>query len=113
VGPTGIGVLALYLLDGSQRPEAAEGAKWLSAHPVGDDTPFRYYAMYYVTQAANQAGGAAWPAVSKPAVDRLLALQGKDGAWPKSPQEPDGPYSTAMAVLTLSVPYRLLPAYQR
>ena len=35
------------------------------------------------------------------------------GSWPKSAQEPDGPYSTAMAVLTLSVPQRLLPAYQR
>ena len=112
-GPTGIGVLSLYLLDGAQRPEAAEGAKWLAAHPVNDGTPFRYYAMYYVTQAAHQAGGATWPAVSKPTFDRLLALQGPDGAWPKSPQEPEGAYSTAMAVLTLAVPQRLLPAYQR
>lgn len=113
VGPTGIGVLSLYLLDGADRPEAAEGAKWLVSHPVNDGTPFRYYAMYYSTQAAHQAGGETWPAVSKQVTDKLLSLQGKDGAWPKSPQEPDGPYSTAMAVLTLSVPYRLLPAYQR
>jgi hypothetical protein len=113
VGPTGIGVLTLYLLDGSQRPEVAEGAKWLTAHPVGDDTPFRYYSIYYVTQAANHAGGASWVSVSRPVLERLVALQGKDGAWPKSPQEPEGPYSTAMALLTLSVPYRLLPAYQQ
>ena len=113
VGPTGIGVLSLYLLDGAGRPEAAEGAKWLADHPVNDGTPFRYYAMYYATQAAHQAGGAAWPAVSKAVNDKLLPLQDKDGAWPKSAQEPEGPYSTAMAVLTLSVPYRLLPAYQR
>ena len=113
VGPTGIGVLSLYLLDGAERPEAAEGAKWLVSHPVNDDTPFRYYAMYYAMQAAHQAGGETWPAVSKQVTGKLLPLQGKDGAWPKSPQEPDGLYSTAMAVLTLSVPYRLLPAYQR
>jgi hypothetical protein len=113
VGPTGIGVLSLYLLDGSERPEAAEGAKWLAAHPVNDGTPFRYYAMYYATQAAHQAGGATWAAVSKAVNDQLLASQGKDGAWPKSAQEPEGPYSTTMALLTLSVPYRLLPAYQR
>jgi hypothetical protein len=113
VGPTGIGVLSLYLLDGSERPETGEGAKWLAAHPVNDGTPFRYYAMYYATQAAHQAGGATWPAVSKAVNDKLLPLQDKDGAWPKSPQEPDGPYSTAMAVMTLSVPYRLMPAYQR
>ena len=113
MGPTGIGVLSLYLLDGAERPEAGEGAKWLVSHPVNDGTPFRYYAMYYATQAAHQVGGAAWPAVSKQVFELLLAAQAKDGAWPKSPQEPDGPYSTAMAVLTLSVPYRLLPAYQR
>ena len=112
-GPTGIGVLSLYLLDAGERPEAVEGAKWLVAHPVNDGTPFRYYAMYYATQAAHQAGGAAWPAVSKSVNDKLLPSQGADGGWPKSPQEPDGPYSTAMAVLTLSVPYRLLPVYQR
>lgn len=112
-GPTGIGVLSLYLLDGSERPEAAEGAAWLAAHPINDGTPFRYYAMYYATQAAHQAGGAAWPAVLKAVSDKLLPLQQKDGDWPKSAQEPDGPYSTAMAVLTLSVPQRLLPAYQR
>ena len=113
VGPTGIGVLSLYLLDGSERPEAGEGAKWLAAHPVNDGTPFRYYAMYYAAQAAHQAGGATWAAVSKAVFENLIASQGKDGAWPRSPQEPEGPYSTAMAVLTLSVPYRLLPAYQR
>lgn len=112
-GPTGIGVLSLYLLDGSERPEVAEGSAWLVAHPVNDGTPFRYYGMYYATQAAHQAGGAAWPAVSKAVNEKLLPLQQKDGDWPKSAQEPDGPYSTAMAVLTLAVPRRLLPAYQR
>ena len=113
VGPTGIGVLSLYLLDGSDRPEVAEGAKWLLAHPVNDATPFRYYAMYYTTQAAHQAGGATSAAVSKSVFGQLLATQGKDGAWPKSAQEPEGPYATAMAVLTLAVQYGLLPAYQR
>jgi hypothetical protein len=113
IGPTGIGVLSLYLLDGGERPERAEGAKYLAAHPVNDATPFQYYAMYYVTQAANQAGGAVWATASKATSDRLLATQAKDGSWPRAAQEPAEIYSTAMAVLTLSVPYRLLPAYQR
>ena len=117
IGPTAIAVLSLYLLEGPDRPEVAEGVKYLAAHPVNDGTPFLYYSMYYVTQAANQAGGTVWPAASKAAFERLLARQAKDGpdagSWPKSAQEPDGPYSTAMAVLTLSVPQRLLPAYQR
>lgn len=117
IGPTGIGVLSLYLLDGGDRPERAEGARYLASHPVNDGTPFPYYAMYYATQAANQAGGRVWSAVSKAAFERLLARQIKEGkqagAWPKSAQEPAEVYSTAMAVLTLSVPQRLLPAYQR
>jgi hypothetical protein len=100
-------------LDGGERPERAEGAQYLASHPVNDGTPFQYYAMYYVTQAAYQTGGAVWAAVSKSTVDRLMPMQGKDGAWPKGAQEPGETYSTAMAVLTLSVPYRLLPAYQR
>jgi hypothetical protein len=113
LGPTGIGVLSLYLLDSADRPERGEGARYLASHPVNDATPFQYYAMYYATQAANQAGGAVWAAVSKDTSARLLSTQGKDGAWPKGAQEPGEIYSTAMAVLTLSVPYRLLPAYQR
>ena len=117
IGPTAIGILSLYLLEGGGRAEVAEGVKYLAARPVNDGTPFQYYSMYYVTQAANQAGGATWAAASKATFDRLLAKQAKDGpdagAWPKSDQEPAGPYSTAMAVLTLSVPRRLLPAYQR
>jgi hypothetical protein len=113
VGPTGIGVLSLYLLDGATRPELAEANKFLVARPVNDGTPFQYYAMYYVTQAAYQAGGETWAAVSKATFERLLPRQGKEGAWPKSEQEPGETYATAMAVLTLSVPYRLLPAYQR
>jgi hypothetical protein len=117
IGPTGIGVLSLYLLDGGDRPERAKGAAFLASHPVNDDTPFPYYAMYYATQAANQAGGPVWDAVSKGSFERLLAKQNRDGphagAWPKSNQEPGEVYSTAMAVLTLAVPQRLLPAYQR
>ena len=117
IGPTAIAVLSLYLLDGGDRPERAKGAAFLVSHPVNDDTPFPYYAMYYVTQAANQVGGGAWDAASKAAFERLLAKQNRDGpnagAWPRSNQEPAEVYSTAMAVLTLAVPQRLLPAYQR
>jgi hypothetical protein len=117
IGPTAIGVLSLYLLDGADRPERARGEAFLAAHPVNEDTPFPYYAAYYATQAANQGGGAVWDAVSKALFERLLAKQNRDGqhagAWPRSNQEPGEVYSTAMAVLTLAVPQRLLPAYQR
>ena len=124
VGPTGIGLLGLYLLDGAgghsagannsgARPELSEAAKYLVAHPVNDATPFQYYAMYYAAQAANQAGGETWAAVFKATSTKLLAAQAKDGSWPKLGQEPGEAYATSMAVLTLTVPYGLLPVYQR
>ena len=116
IAMTGVGVLNLYLLDASARPEAAGGARWLASHPVGDATRMPYYSMYYATQAAFQAGGDAWPAVWADVQAKLLPSQDKtDGAWPQSHsgEEPGRVYATSMSLLTLSVPYRLLPVYQR
>jgi len=116
VAMTGVGVLSLYLLDAAQRPEALAGARYLAEHPVADDTRMPYYALYYSTQAAYQSGDVAWPAVWKVTQARLLPAQNKaDGGWPQSrtAEEPGRAYATAMAVLTLSVPYRMLPIDQR
>lgn len=116
VAMTGVGVLNLYLLDAAQRPEALAGARYLAEHALTEDTRMPYYALYYSTQAAYQAGEVAWPAVWKVTQSRLLPAQNKaDGGWPqsRSTEEPGRTYATAMSVLTLSVPYRLLPIYQR
>jgi hypothetical protein len=115
VSMTGVGVLTLHLLDGAERAETAEGAKFLAANPPIDPAQFPYYATYYAVQAAFQAGEVAWPVVSKAQLERLIALQTPDGGWPQSTdtREPGRVYSTSMALLTLTVPYRLLPIYQR
>jgi hypothetical protein len=113
VGPTGVGVLSLYLLAGGDRPEAGPAMEFLQGRPVNEGTPFQYYSMYYVTQAAFQAGEPRWSGVALPALNRLLAMQLADGGWPQQGQEPGGAYAASMALLTLSVPYRLLPVYQR
>jgi hypothetical protein len=115
VAMTGVGVLNLFLLDASDRSETAAGEQWLLAHPVNDETRMPYYSMYYSTQAAFQAGEPVWPVIWRITQDRLLSTQMKDGGWPqsRSGEEPGRVYATAMAVLTLSVPYRLLPIYQR
>jgi len=115
VAMTGVGVLNLFLLDSADRPEAAAGERWLLDHLVKDDTPMPYYSMYYSTQAAFQAGEPVWPIIWKVTHDRLLGTQTSDGGWPQSRngEEPGRIYATSMAVLTLSVPYRLLPIYQR
>ena len=114
-GMTGVAVLNLYLMEATDGPEAAAGVRYLTEHPVTEQTRFQYYSMYYTTQAAYQAGGDAWAVNWPNNRDQLLALQTQDGGWPqsRSGEEPGRIYATSMAVLTLSVPYRLLPVYQR
>jgi hypothetical protein len=112
----GTGVLALYLLDHAERAEAKEGAALLARQPFDPASPHPYYSLYYATQAAFQAGDETWAAVSKVTLDRLIKTQEKDGGWPgggDNLREPGRVYRTCMGVLTLTVPYRLLPIYQR
>lgn len=112
---TGIAVLNLYVLSGVERPELERAAAYLRENPVTVDTPFSYYAWYYTTQAAFQASGATWDAVWKVTQEQLLGMQMSDGGWPqsRSAQEPGRVYATSLAVLSLSVPQKLLPTYQR
>jgi hypothetical protein len=117
-GDTAIGVLCLYLLGASDGANAARidaAAQFLQAHPIDDAIAYPYYATYYVAQAAFQRDADAWPRIGRPALERLIRTQDKDGSWPpsKSGQEPGHVYPTAMAVQALTVPYRLLPVYQR
>jgi hypothetical protein len=115
VSMTGVAVLNLYLLDAADAPEVAAGVRFLVEHPIARTTRFPYYSLYYATQAAFQAGEPAWPAVWGNAQDQLLSEQSPDGGWPqsRSGEEPGRIYATSLAVLTLSVPQRLLPTYQR
>ena len=112
---TGVAVLNLYLLDAGGSAEVAGGVQFLLEHPVTRQTRFPYYTLYYSTQAAFQAGEPAWSAVWQNTQEQLLSIQSPDGGWPqsRSGEEPGRIYGTSMAVLTLTVPYRLLPTYQR
>jgi hypothetical protein len=113
---TAAALLDLQLLDRAGREEVVRGGKFLDAHAVGDNTEYPYYARYYTTQAAFQYGGKLWAKVWEQTQAKLLQSQQKDdGGWPQSrtSNEPGQTYATAMSVLTLSVPLRLLPTYQR
>jgi hypothetical protein len=114
---TAAALLDLQLLDRASRDEVAVAGKFLDAHAVGDNTEYPYYARYYTTQAAFQFGGKLWAKVWEQTQSKLLQLQSqqKDGSWPPSrtSNEPGQTYATAMSVLTLAVPLRLLPTYQR
>jgi hypothetical protein len=124
IAMTGVGILNLYLLQAADAssasislnaPQLQPAGKFLQTHPVLDSTPMPYYAIYYATQAAFQAGGQTWDAVWSTTQARLLGAQNPDGGFPQSAssEEPGRVYATSMAVLSLAVPYRLLPIYQR
>ena len=113
---TGVGILCIHILDGANGPEVTAAAKTLAAKPLDDSSQFPYYGMYYATQAAFQAGDSTWNDVSKVTLPRIIRSQQPDGGWPDVPSESGGAgrlYTTTMALLTLSIPYRLLPVYQR
>jgi len=115
IAMTAAGMLTLTVLSTTEPPEVAAGAKYLREHPIVDATRFPYYSMYYANQAADRVGGETWTIVSRAAQERLLRTQLPSGAWPQStsPEEPGEIYATSMAVLTLSVPQRVLPLYAR
>ena len=122
-GMTGAGILSLSLAGQHQTPMARAAGNWLLAHPYrrfgettgGNDRYF--YSAYYCSQAAVQLGGRYWQGIFPPLVNAMLSAQSPDGSWPVEPNYGDAVfgnvYTTAMAVLSLTPPYQLLPVYQR
>jgi hypothetical protein len=121
---TGTGVLALALCgkDYHKSAEAVQAASYLLQNPLVPGRPHFFYGVYYVSQAMFQTGevlGTNYWTSYRTELHRLLlreSPQRADGAW--AGRELDdgrlGPaYCTAMAVLALSVEYRLLPIYQK
>ncbi|MBN1343243.1 MAG: terpene cyclase/mutase family protein [Phycisphaerae bacterium] len=110
---SGAGVAALYYA-GVYEDEAIErGLAYVERFRPGGDssrTPHYFYGQYYAIQAMYMAGGTRWtnwwPAIR----DDLLKRQEPEGPWRG---EAGREYGTAMALITLQVPKRLLPIFQR
>jgi hypothetical protein len=121
---TGAALVALILSGLDHRPEVGPAIRFLIEKPVRENAPHFHYALYYTAHAAllagDQPGRAAWSSLWRNAHEQLLESQRKeDGSFPRRRDDPGADnrpgrfYSTAMAVLTLSAPLRLLPAYQQ
>jgi hypothetical protein len=119
----GAGILSLSLGGRHQTEIAKRAGDWLLSHPfsvygetVGGRGDRFCYSAYYCSQAMAQLGGAYWKSFFPPLVKAFLKNQSGDGAWPVEfgGDQIFGPtYSTALAVLTLTPPFQLLPIYQR
>jgi hypothetical protein len=116
---TGLALTCLHLTGADQQLDTAPLSRLLIDRPVKDGDKYFYHGLYHTAQGAFQAGGPAWESTWRHASSTLLKMQRReDGSWPKR-EDPGGDdrkgrfYSTSMAVLTLSVPMRLLPMHQR
>jgi hypothetical protein len=120
-GMTGAGLLCLSMAGQWQSSQAQTAGEWIVSHPfdkfhtpVGDSDRFLYGA-YYCSQAMFLLGGDYWREFYPPLAQTLLANQQPDGQWVPDPSESrfGDSYGTALAVLSLTPPYQLLPIYQR
>jgi hypothetical protein len=115
-GMTGVAVTVLCLLDSPSRPELGAAGNLLARAAAAEQMRFSCYSIYYTARGAMELGDPIWSSVWTATRDKLLSRQRpEDGGWPvsRSGDEPGRIYSTGMAVLTLTIPMRLLPAYQR
>lgn len=111
---TGTALLILELAgkDFHRSREATQaGSFLLKSAPSPDDSHF-HYGVYYTAQGMFQLGSNYWNAYRPTLHKLLLPRQNRNGSW-IGPDNYGPVYATSMAVLALTVEYRLLPIYQR
>ncbi|MDF3130220.1 terpene cyclase/mutase family protein [Kiritimatiellaeota bacterium B1221] len=110
VALSGLGILCLTLTGHHDSPEVQLAQRDLmKRYQKLPKDSHSEYGLYYVTQAAFQLGGDSWEQIGDWLYRTYLPKQKEDGSWSgKTPV-----YSTSMILLSLTVPYRQLPIYQR
>ena len=117
---TATGILALEICGKDQhrsQETLKAGAAILRDPPRWGQRHF-FYSVYYCSQAMFQLGDEPYWKFYQPKLhDSLLPYQRDNGSWLSGGYDSSGTYGpnycTAMAVLALTVEYRLLPIYQR
>lgn len=110
---TAAGVCVLQLRGEYDADEIKKAVEFLDR--AGDDPGHYWYGHYYAAHALNQVGGEVWEKYYERMKTSLLFRQKAGGEWYDQRREAGyGPvYSTAIAVLILSVPTHYLPIYQK
>ncbi len=113
---TAAGLLAMQVCGQYESPQAIGASDWLIEHPPKWDERFFFYGAYYYAQGMHQRGGKHAETADELVRKLLLEKRQTDGSWSAPNGEEAGAgkvYSTAMAILSLSVKYHYLPIYQR
>lgn len=115
LGLTGAAVLCLTLLGQHDHPSIEPAGKFLiSRKPTRFSSGMTgYYDIYYASQATFQFGGEVWAEFAPWMYENLLSVQQPGGEWPPCDSTCGSSYSTALAILAMTPPYRQLPIYQR
>ncbi len=109
---TGLAVLCLELTGWHDSREIELGRRFmLNNYQRLAGINNEMYGIYYYAQASFHAGGTLWERYANWMYERYLPGQREDGSWP--PDQGSSAYSTAMVLLSLTVPYRQLPIYVR
>jgi hypothetical protein len=111
-GRTAAGTFSLLVTGNYESDLVRGGIEYLKSHVEADDPYFfygRYYAAMSMYQFEDQAGWNRWFPIIR---DQLLEMQDPHtGLWHS--HVAGDIYGTSMALLVLTVPYRILPIYQR
>ena len=110
------GLLAMQVCGQYDSPMVEGASEWLMQHPPKPSERFFFYGVYYYAQGMHQAGGKYANKADEMVADLLVDAQRSDGAWlARGGEERNvgAVYSTALAILSLSVRYHYLPIYQR
>ncbi|MEM0925798.1 MAG: hypothetical protein AAGJ83_07155 [Planctomycetota bacterium] len=113
---TAAGLLAMQVCGRYEADEVSAAADWLLAHPPRVNERYLFYGLYYYAQGMHQFGGKHAEESRRIVAATLLPNQRGDGSWmaPGGEERNVGlVYSTALAVLSLSVRFHYLPIYQR
>lgn len=122
-GATGAALFIKSLLEGGLDVRSRTVLPFLTEAPPGWDGEWHngyfFFAAFYLTQGMFQIGGDDWQAFRGRIGTELVAHQEGDGKWPfpagnrRQSVAAGSAYSTAMAVLILSLDKQYLPMYQR
>lgn len=121
---TGAGILSLAMAGRHNTQQARFAGNWILRRPYprynanapGDDGGRYHYAVFYCTQATFQLGEIFWKTFYPPIVSQLIGGQNPDGSWQQETGNDryfGNTHTTALAVLTLTTPYQVLPILQR
>ncbi len=107
---TAIGTLCYALTQGKEDPSYKRMCSCLEDMPFEDAGGYKFYGLYYRSQAAFHVGPQEWAKFNAENIAARKADQTDDGLWVGD----GGPaFATSAALLSLALNYRFLPIYER